>query len=76
MNEIKKQVVFCYTMAEKLTEQVAKHEEIRKSSPGAFHSDLNMHGPAKINGACKCQIQNDIVRLRRELDTLSRMLED
>lgn len=56
-------------LSRKLVSDVEGHEKARKSSVSEFHAGL-------VCAPKKSQIQNDIVRLRRELLELHRGLED
>lgn len=56
-------------LSRKLISDIEKHEKARKSSFDERHAGL-VCAPKKL------QIQNDIVRLRRELLELHRGLED
>lgn len=72
MNGMSKQAALCRILAERLEESVAEHEKVL--------SDLGRviigYGVSGSHGAGKCQIKADVVRLRRELQRLSEMLEN
>ena len=77
-NEIIEQVEFCVNLTNRLKEAVVVHEDRRASKKGCnSHSYLADWGSGIVEkGASKTQIMASIVRLRRELNTLSRMFED
>ena len=76
MTPIIEQMKFCNELSRKLTEAVVLHENRRCSMDKGCHSWLGSYNGIKENGASKCQIQAGIVQLRRELNILSRMMED
>lgn len=78
-NEIIEQVEFCVNLTNRLKEAVVVHEERRASKKewNDSHSYVADCGSGIVEkGASKTQIMASIVRLRRELNTLSRMFED
>ena len=77
-NKIIDQVEFCVNLTNRLKEAVVVHEDRRASKKGwNSHSYLADWGSGIVEkGASKTQIMASIVRLRRELNTLSRMFED
>ena len=77
-NEIIEQVDFCVNLTYRLKEAVVVHEDRRASKKEwDRHSYLAERGSGIAEkGASKTQIMASIVRLRRELNTLSRMFED
>lgn len=77
-NEIIEQVEFCVNLTNRLKEAVVVHEDRRASKKnGDYHAWLAEWGSGIVEkGASKTQIMASIVRLRRELNTLSRMFED
>ena len=77
MTPIIEQMKFCNELSRKLTEAVVLHENRRGTKDRARHADLHDYGNGiKEAGAAKTQIQAGIVQLRRELNILSRMLND
>ena len=77
MTPIIEQMKFCNELSRKLTEAVVLHENRRCTKDRARHADLHDYGNGiKEAGAAKTQIQAGIVQLRRELNILSRMLND
>lgn len=77
MNKIIEQMNFCSTLTSHLSRSVNHHEEYRKKRGAVGHSWLGEYGSGIAeNGASKTQIQASIVQLRRELNILSKMLED
>ena len=77
-NEIIEQVEFCVNLTNRLKEAVVVHEEHRASTKEwNSHSYVAKWGSGIVEkGASKTQIMASIVRLRRELNTLSRMFDD
>ena len=77
-NEIIEQVEFCVNLTNRLKEAVVVHEEHRASKKEwNHHSFISEYGSGIMEkGASKTQIMASIIRLRRELNTLSRMFED
>ena len=77
-NDIIEQVEFCVNLTNRLKEAVVVHEDRRASmKEWNGHSDVAGWGSGIVEkGASKTQIMASIVRLRRELNTLSRMFED
>lgn len=77
-NEIIEQVEFCVNLTNRLKEAVVVHEDHRASKKEwDSHSYVAEWGSGIVEkGASKTQITASIVRLRRELNTLSRMFED
>lgn len=77
-NEIIEQVEFCVNLTNRLKEAVVVHEGHRASKKEwNSHSCITEWGSGIVEkGASKTQIMASIVRLRRELNTLSRMFED
>ena len=77
-NEIIEQVEFCVNLTNRLKEAVVVHEDRRASNKNDdCHAWLAEWGSGIAEkGASKTQIMASIVRLRRELNTLSRMFED
>jgi hypothetical protein len=77
MTPIIEQMKFCNELSRKLTEAVVLHENRRCTKDRARHTDLHDYGNGiKEAGATKTQIQAGVVQLRRELNMLSRMLND
>ena len=77
-NEIIEQVEFCVNLTNRLKDAVVVHED-RRASMKEWNSHSNVAGWGSgivEKGASKTQIMASIVRLRRELNTLSRMFED
>lgn len=68
--EVEQQMAFVYALFTNLVTNVNKHEENRLSSSWNYHATGLKQGYSKI------PIQNDIIKIRRELLTLSGMLED
>lgn len=77
-NEILEQVDFCVNLTNRLKEAVTVHEDRRASlKEWNNHSNVAGYGSGIVEkGASKAQIMASIIRLRRELNTLSRMFED
>lgn len=76
-SEIIEQVEFCTTLTNRLREAVTIHEKTRQEKGEKYHGWLASWGnQITERGASKTQIKTDIMRLRRELNTLSRMFED
>lgn len=77
MTPIIEQMKFCNELSRKLTEAVTLHENVRCIKNRPYHGDLHEYNSGiKEAGATKTQIQAGIVQLRRELNMLSRMLND
>ena len=75
------QAELCKTLVSKIVENVEIHENTRKKLDNKRHcfvSSGRSYDTGMINagGYSKCQIQADIVMLRRELTNLSKMFED
>ena len=74
---IRKQADFCNALFARLMEAVKAHETEYDRQVHKNHSAVAEWGNGITQaGASKTQIQNDIIRLRRELATLSRMFND
>lgn len=77
-NEIVEQVEFCVNLTNRLKEAVVVHEDRRAAlKEWNRHAFVAGWGSGIVEkGASKAQIMASIIRLRRELNTLSRMFED
>lgn len=77
-NEIVEQVEFCVNLTNRLKEAVIVLEDRRAAKKKwNGHSQIAEYGSGIVEkGASKTQVMASIVRLRRELNTLSRMFED
>ena len=73
MTEIIEQMKFCNELAKRLTYAVITHENRRNTLNKADHAYLASYNGIAEQGATKSQIQDAIVRLRRELNVLSSM---
>ena len=74
---IRKQADFCSDLTARLVEAVKEHEAEYDRQVHKNHSAVAEWGNGITQaGASKTQIQNDIIRLRRELATLSRMFDN
>ena len=73
-NHITDQAKFCRELMTRLKLAVDRHESVRGTQ---IHGWLHDYGNRiKEDGATKTQIQASIVQLRRELNILSKMMED
>lgn len=68
----RKQMEFCEILSDRLWENVDMYETKRAENKGRVYCGYN--GMAEA-GAGKYQLKSAIVHLRRELSTLSRMIE-
>lgn len=75
MTEIIEQMKFCNELEKRLTHAVITHENRRNTLNKADHAYLSGYNGIAEQGATKSQIQDAIVRLRRELNVLSSMFD-
>lgn len=75
MTDIIEQMKFCNELEKRLTMAVITHENLRNTLNNADHSYLASYNGIAEQGATKTQIQDAIVRLRRELNVLSSMFD-
>ncbi len=68
--EVEQQLAFVQALFTNLVMNVNKHEEERLSRSWDYHATGEKQSYSKI------PIQNDILKIRRELLTLSQMMED
>lgn len=76
MTEIIEQMKFCDQLEMRLSNAVILHENCRNTLNKSDHRYLASYNGIAERGATKTQIMADIVRLRRELNVLSRMFDD
>ena len=75
MTEIIEQMKFCNALEKRLTAAVITHENRRNTINTPYHGNLASYNGIAESGATKTQIQDAIVRLRRELNILSSMFD-
>lgn len=75
MTDIIEQMKFCNELEKRLTMVVITHENRRNTLNKADHAYLASYNGIAEQGATKTQIQDAIVRLRRELNVLSAMFD-
>lgn len=75
MTDIIEQMKFCNELEKRLTMAVITHENRRNTLNKADHGYLASYNGIAEQGATKTQIQDAIVRLRRELNVLSSMFD-
>ena len=75
MTDIIEQMKFCNELEKRLTMAVITHENRRNTLNKADHAYLASYNGIAERGATKTQIQDAIVRLRRELNVLSAMFD-
>lgn len=75
MTEIIEQMKFCNELEKRLTMAVITHENRRNTCNKVDHAYLAGYNGIAEQGATKTQIQDAIVRLRRELNVLSSMFD-
>lgn len=75
MTEIIEQMKFCNELEKRLTMAVITHENRRNTLNTAHHGNLASYNGIAEQGATKTQIQDAVVRLRRELNVLSSMFD-
>lgn len=75
MTDIIEQMKFCNELEKRLTMSVITHENRRNTLNRIDHAYLASYNGIAEQGATKTQIQDAIVRLRRELNVLSSMFD-
>lgn len=75
MTDIIEQMKFCNELEKRLTMAVITHENRRNTLNTSHHGNLAGYNGIAEQGATKTQIQDAIVRLRRELNILSSMFD-
>ena len=75
MTDIIEQMRFCNELEKRLTMAVITHENRRNTLNQAHHGYLASYNGIAEQGATKTQIQDAVVRLRRDLNVLSAMFD-